>query len=262
MSQDVQSLANDQRVYPSAVATAAPIPDLLERMPEAPPTAKFTIRNGEVTDPALYPAMLHFTKKGLCTGTLVAERTLITARHCVINGGKIEVPRRTGSNDTVLGTCSHATTDDGSSAPDLAMCVLDSPVVAAFESLNKNPTRPAASAEVTLAGFGCAAFGKPDPQATFRTGKTNVSSDTNGSTPTLLLHGGASLCLGDSGGAAFLSVGGKRWLVAVNSSVTGAEDSKLATVSAAATSRFINKWAHENGQRLCGFDSYATGCRQ
>jgi len=256
------SLATAQDAAPPAKRTAAAEPpeQRLERARPGVPAGKFTIRNGDPTDPQLYPAVLWFVKAGPCSGTLIGERTLITARHCVAPGARISVPHRIGSDRRVLGTCTHPGPD--ALTLDIALCLLDAPVQSVFENVNRNSARPQPREKVIIAGFGCGAFETPDVGVpTFRTGTTTVVRVPDAQSDAIVTRGGAALCLGDSGGATFLTLSsGVRLLVAVNSQASFDDVSFLPSVSSPTALGFIRGWAAERGQQICGLGGQ-RGCR-
>jgi V8-like Glu-specific endopeptidase len=54
---------------------------------------------GEVVDPTIWPAsaigvvtMVRFDRSGRCSGTLVAPKVVLTAAHCLLNGGELVTP--------------------------------------------------------------------------------------------------------------------------------------------------------------------------
>lgn len=248
---------------PAMGQTAAQREERLERVQSGLPAGQFEIRNGIKVDPSKYPAMLYFVRSQLCSGSLVAAQVLLTAKHCIADKMTINVPRRVGSNDRVTGRCDHLKADPGELDVDIALCLLDHPVEAEFERLNRDPNKPALNEKVHVAGFGCGDLDVSDVgEPVFRTGDTVVVAVPNHLRSYLTTKGGATLCMGDSGGATYIVTASGRLLqAAVNSDFASDDSANMASVSAPVASRLIRKWAAHHNQRICGLDPLAKGCR-
>lgn len=230
-----------------------------------PAAGAFSIKNGDPADPSKYPALFYyFGSSGLCTASLVAPQTMITARHCVRDFGKISTPIVWWAFPKAVATCRHATPTDDSPRLDIALCHLDRPLAGPYESLNRDPGRIEVSKKprILLVGFGCGKSDEPDPKnPQFRTGGTNIDRIDGGA---YVAVGGAAVCLGDSGGPAFLELAdGRRLQIAVNAEEATADTSWLSSTSSPAAVTFIVGWAspQQNDQRICGFDPHAQHCQ-
>lgn len=253
--------------------TAAPIMLCRYSQYRQPAAGKFEVYNGTQVDPGDYPALFYFFGSGgLCTATLVASEVMLTAGHCVHDGGTVSVPATSWSTARAGGVCKVAAFAPDAPRLDLALCKLSKPMSGPYERINRDPELLAGTPSVTLIGFGCGAVAEPDPkEPVLRKGTTTVRRIEDGA---VFTSGGASVCLGDSGGPAFrdtvaskASGPAKRVQIAVNSAGTDNDGSWLSLTSSPAAIKFITDWAdgkdvdEGNGQKICGFDPHAKRCR-
>ncbi len=230
-----------------------------------PAGGRFEVLNGVEARPADYPALFYyFGHSGPCTASLVASRVMVTARHCVADGQQLYAPVSTWSHTTATATCSHVPFIATAPLVDIALCHLNRRLPGPYERINRDPTRVIANgtSKVTIVGFGCGAVNEPIPEKpVFRHGSTTAQRTEGGA---LFTSGGAAVCLGDSGGPAFIDVdAATRFQVAVNSEGVRDGGSWLALTSVPEVVAFIDQWSKrpEINQRICGYDVNASNCR-
>ena len=216
-------------------------------------------------DPKLYPASFYSRHAGggVCTSTLVGPKALLTAAHCVPNGGIAEI---TVSDGIRRATCSHAPEYDRVRNPtaDYALCLVEPAVtdIRFFETVNTDGGRVAKGSTVLLTGFGCvSASGRSD--GIYRVGEATVERGPTARANDFLARGRAAVCYGDSGGPAFVQAaedGSSRVQVSVNSRGDLGERSSLASLTTPTAQRFLTGWATAHNAVICGVHEGATKC--
>ena len=232
------------------------------------------LRGARIADPRDWPASFYTqSAHGSCTASIIGERVLLTAAHCVANGAAVTL-RKSGA--VYRAACEHSPnyrngSPDGLTA-DYALCSLDRPIPGVpAERINGNPTALKVNGELLLTGFGCTSNqGTGGNDGIYRIGETTIVGLPTATNNDITTSGGAGLCFGDSGGPAFLvSPGGRRMQVSVNSRVentspTGTQlgpRSFLSSLSSRQGSSFLADWSKRNHLRICGLDQQAATCR-
>ncbi len=225
-----------------------------------------TLKGGRAAKPRLWPATVYsISSLGSCTSTLVGPRVLIMAAHCVGNGRQVTIA--VGSR-TYTGTCSHPATYEGNPpnpTADWALCLMNDDPHVAYERINTDPSRLAVRQELTLSGLGCTDdLGSND--GIYRIGEALIATLPAGSNNYISTTGMAVLCLGDSGGGAYLFANpqderGRRVQVAVNAEVVGRTYSQLASTSTIDAVAFFTAWSTTHAARICGLTPDPRGCR-
>ncbi len=220
--------------------------------------------NGKPADPKEWPSSVYASMSGSrCSATVVGERALLIAAHCVRNAGKASFsvgPNRYSS------ICTQSPDYNGNDTADWAICVTDKVVTgAAYEHVNSDANRIKVGGELTLSGYGCInPGGGGGNDGVYRIGTSKIIRVPNGNNHDIVTRTGAALCFGDSGGPAFLidKVTNARWVVGVNSRGDISTTSYLSSLSSEASQQFLIEWADKNSHRICGVHKDAKGCRQ
>jgi hypothetical protein len=217
----------------------------------------------KVTNPeADWPATLKFVGgAGPCTSTVIGPRVVLTAAHCVHPGerGKLTI-----AGAVVHVTCDHHADYSSNYKLDVALCLADADIRlpgrdSAFETLADVLGLAPAGSPAILLGYGCRQTLGGGPAGVLYEGDTTIVA-VSAADPYMEARGGAAVCYGDSGGAAFFAISPvERRVIAVNSQGDILERSMLSAVANAAIASFIRDWRTRKGVLVCGLDTLA-GC--
>jgi hypothetical protein len=253
---------------------------VLEPLPRVARKVTPSIIGGAPADPSKFTATLVFTGAMKCTATIVGQRSVLTAAHCVAPGttgslklGSTTIPLTcdihpqyvpaacTGNNLTTDCTADVALCYAGNviTAPGLRYERVQSPAVDAPLSVGS---------PIVLLGYGCLTSGGL-PSNSLYLGSANIRSLPKPSAPTipedqfLIVQGGAVGCKGDSGAGNLntVTVGSSRRLIGV-SARTDANTNITYLVSPRDTRiyTFMVKWGNSKNTRICGIHGNAPGC--
>ncbi|TIX57621.1 MAG: S1 family peptidase [Mesorhizobium sp.] len=223
------------------------------------------INGAQVTEPDEWPATFIFrSSEGSCTATAVGPQVILTAAHCIENeqAGTVRI-----HDSPISVQCfHHPNWATGNSTTDFALCLTQSEMTGfPFEVVNTAIAFPRQNDSVVLLGFGCTENGGHDKSfGRLFKGTATVVRTPSGSSVDTVAQGGAAVCFGDSGGAAYFNLvpsGNRRALVAVNSR---GDISRFSFLSTTATALFVNwatNWSQEHGVEVCGLSVAAHGCR-
>lgn len=225
-----------------------------------------TLIGGRTADPNDWPASMYAAMNGgRCTSTLVGQRTLLIAAHCVDNGAKATFRIK---NVIYSSTCEHSPAYvAGNATADWALCVVDKTVTGVeFEIVNQDNAAVKVGDEVLLTGFGCVQpGGGGGNDGTYRVGEATVTDVPNGGDSNdIITKGGGALCFGDSGGPAFKFMDADkktRVQISVNSRGDIRTESFLSSVSTDQAREFFKSWSKKHDQKICGVHVDALGCR-
>ena len=160
-----------------------------------------------------------------CTGTLISPTHVLTAAHCSVTqrgrpladtSGTFQVGGRTYQTERVF---VHPGYDNNSLANDIAIFQLREPVVGITpESISR--VAPRVGQQLTLVGFGAGGTGATGHTGDFgtkRVGQTPIDRVTATEIQWTFDRGESNTAPGDSGGPAFVTINGARYLAGVTS---------------------------------------------
>ncbi len=217
---------------------------------------------GKPADAADWPASVYARAgSSACSATLVGDRVVFMAAHCMSDGGVVSF---TAGANAYKARCAHHPEYRGNDTADWALCLIDRPVTGVpFEAIG-----PGAALKVKetllLSGYGCVKpGGGGGNDGIFRIGAASITSLPSSKNYDIVTKGGAALCFGDSGGAAYkLLAEGKRVIVGVNSRGNISTTSYLPSIAAPTFLSWAESWAKASASaRICGLHSDAQGCR-
>lgn len=217
------------------------------------------LQNGRFGDPAEYPASIWI---GNCSATVIGERVVQTASHCVKNGGTIRFSVLSGQ---YTARCEQHSQYRGNATADWSYCLTDRVVQGIpYESIETDITALKVGMLITLSGYGCTKWNGP-LDGRYRIGESQIIRMPNEqrSDYDIVTNGKAAVCSGDSGGPAFLMKDdGTRKVVTANSRRdTSSLESFLPFTAVSTNVAFMKNWAGRNGVEICGVHANAKGCR-
>jgi len=230
---------------------------------EQDPSVQAELIGGTVVTPGKFPGVF-YTRQGSsrCTGTVIGSRVVISAAHCMSNGGSLEL---THAGKTYKGKCTHAPEYRKNSTADWALCLLADEITDPIaESINTDASRVKVGGQIVLMGYGCIKNGGGGGNdGKLRVGTAPITRMPSGTNFDIVTRGASALCFGDSGGPSFFVDvdSGARWQTGVNSRGDIKTTSYLSSMHNQTVQKFITSWSASKGVKICGLHADATGCR-
>jgi hypothetical protein len=211
----------------------------------------------------LHPVVKIVTGNAGCTATVVGKRALITASHCISTGATSRFTVSYGPHKGQTFTAKVTRSPyykPGPAAYDHALGYLDRDFPGVPASVHFD--RLEVGQEVTLSGYGCTqpgGAGGSDGRLRFGSNLVrgrNAYDSIVGSTT----NPQAALCFGDSGGPLFIEIGGKWYLVGVNSKGNISTVSYIARMDIDESKKFLTDWSFKYDAKICGLNAPAEEC--
>jgi trypsin len=258
------------------------------------------ILGGQTATPSDWPATLVFTTDSgdYCTATVIGERILVTAAHCIVDNSVGQV---TWNNDHVKVNCEHHKDYDDSpiaSNPlpchlrafpneflactaDIALCIVAddnkkfTPSVGRYERIRTASPAAVAGTKITLLGYGCVAAGVKTngilsfgPAKITHMSQPDPSADLDKTLGKFILTEGVGVCNGDSGGAGYSSTDKQtREIVGINARGNLTKGSNLVNVVDSRIAQFFTEffadrknYKEKDKTPICGLDPEAMNC--
>lgn len=229
---------------------------------QLPGTIEPTLIGGEPAKPEEWPATVYSSQgNSRCTATVVGEKVLFIAAHCVGNG-RTATFRVAGKRYS--STCTHSPKYNNNSTADWALCLVSEVVEGIkYEVLSQDAALVKVGDAILLTGYGCTQpGGSGGNDGVYRIGQSKILRLPSGSSNDIVTKGGAALCYGDSGGPAFaLLHDGRRLQLSINSRGDIKETSYLSAVYTSDAKDFIASWSQSKNVKLCGVHEDAPNCR-
>ncbi len=232
-----------------------------------------TVIGGDEVSVNKWSATLRLDGNEDCTATLVGPRAVLTAAHCVADSsqGTLEV-----CGNKIDATCDHhpdyqEDVDEADEdwyakvSPDFALCQLDESVeFITYETIETDSKKVAIGVNLGLLGFGCGRenHGMVTDFGDLRLGEARIMEIPKPPSYFAVTDSGATLCDGDSGGAAyFLDCDQERKIAGVNAGQSCYRFSSIAITSTDGFLSWARSWSQLANLQICGIHSGIGSCR-
>jgi hypothetical protein len=231
-----------------------------------------SVDGGARQDPTNWPATLKYNldDRFTCTSTIVGEKTIITAAHCLQNGATAKISFGKAGVSVTLRCEHHPLYQRTGLINDIALCLSDGaiPTTFLYENLDMQKERIAVHTSLFLLGYGCRNIqdvGDPTKIGQLYGGRSEVDKLPTADDDHAETKGGVVICPGDSGGAAYVlaaTEAGPRAIVGINSGYFAAPRVSAISTFGDAAANFIVKWSKDHSTAICGVSGAATNCRK
>lgn len=236
------------------------------------------VKGGQPADPREWPSLLAFVMPGtdpslnvVCTATRIGPATIMTAAHCLAGGKTVALKRNGAASTPSFGTAdctlhpewrfaSPPARPGSGSGPDMALCKPSAQLsaVGTDRVSGDNYSLPSGPYNVVLVGFGCTDAGVIGTEIPYFGFATGIQQGAD----LISVSGGAYLCRGDSGGAAYNSPAPQtRVVIGINRSTNAlAGTSIMHSISAPVAREWLRQWEAGGQNPICGITTTGNPC--
>lgn len=223
-----------------------------------------TLIGGKIAKPGMWPEVVYITNgKGACTATVVGPNVILTAAHCVKDGGDIRPLNFVIEQTVYQAKCTHHPMYKDKYSYDFALCKVNSNIDVQYASIANEG--PELDKDIMLMGYGCIKKGGGSGNdGKLRYGKAKVTalpSDTynHAGGQYFYTKGSSALCFGDSGGPAMLANTKKHIVIGVNSRGNIKDWSLLSSTFLNGFRDFASDFENKNNVEICGISKNCLG---
>lgn len=203
---------------------------------------------GRIAKEGEFPAIVRITSNSGagCTAAIVGPNALLTAAHCVSDGGNVSFSH--SGKKYKSEPCEHHSGYKSNKTKDFALCKTKD-VSEPWANINTDHEFVKVGDKILLTGYGCINSDGKGADGYLRVGEAKVVKIPTKDNFDIVSNAGAALCFGDSGGPAFKD----NRLIAVNSRGNIKDTSYVSAVHMADQS-FFKAWSDKNRASICGLN--------
>lgn len=212
-----------------------------------------TLMRGEEVDLDYFPEAIYIrnSNHARCSATIVGRYALLTAAHCVEDSAIITPVQ--SNMFSFVAFCEAHPRYEGENF-DIALCKSDRPLPGRPASISQS--RMHVGEKVLLTGFGCTHPSGPD--GTFRIGMSTIYQLPMGQDTFFHTYHDATLCSGDSGGAAYYPMEDfreeKHYILGVNARSDMESRSLMTAIFNFDILDWMRRWSRSYRTRICGLN--------
>ncbi len=213
-------------------------------------------RDAEAGD---FPEVIYISSgNSRCTATVIGPKVILTAAHCISDGGVIRPASFVVKQTVYRATCTHHSKYSTEYSYDFALCKVDQELDLKYASISNEG--PELNKDVTLIGYGCVKQGGGGGNnGQLKYGEAEVIS-----LPGVAGDGGqyyytqddTALCFGDSGGPSMLLIGNPKKdthkVIGLNSRGNIRDLSLMASTYLPGFRDYAEKFEQDNDVEICG----------
>lgn len=224
---------------------------------------------GKIAKPGEFPEVVYISSgRSRCSATIVGPNVILTAAHCIQDGGEIFPAEFVIQQQAFKAKCMHHPEYSTRYSFDFALCKTKQPIEG-IKPATISKIAPEVGKKASLMGFGCINPRRPDGGADggndgkLRWGNALVTQIDNGVNG---VGGGqyfytsdeTSLCFGDSGGPAMLPLSNPKaeahYVIGVNSRGNIVDRSLLSSTFMDGFQNWAKAYAMSNDVEICGIN--------